>query len=212
MLTPIDIDNKAFSRQFKGYSVEEVDEFLDEISDELEELLKKNRDLEQKVDDMEKSVSQYRAIENTLQDTLVIAQKTAEDVKTVAKKEAEQIIESAQELAKSAVEEMNLSIIKKQQKLDGIKQEINVYRAKMESLLISQLEILSELDEKEFIMGGEEEHQKKIVNSAKDKVESDLAELKSKIEKATDEKNLLSEVILNDDFEEADTDLFIPKI
>lgn len=150
MLTPIDIDNKEFSRQFKGYNVEEVDIFLDQISDDLEMLMKEKKELEAKLEEMEKSVKQYRAVETTLQDTLIIAQKTAEDVKNVAKKEAEQIISSAQELSKQAIEEMNLSILKKKQDYEKIKQDQNIYKAKMESLLISQLELLSELDNDDY--------------------------------------------------------------
>ena len=42
MLTPADIHNKEFSRGFRGYNEEEVDDFLDEIVYEFEELIKKN--------------------------------------------------------------------------------------------------------------------------------------------------------------------------
>ena len=37
MLTPLDIENKRFAKQImNGYSVEEVDEFLDQVTEELE--------------------------------------------------------------------------------------------------------------------------------------------------------------------------------
>ena len=43
MLTPLDIENKRFSKQMmNGYSVEEVDEFLDEIG---VDYAKKNKEL-----------------------------------------------------------------------------------------------------------------------------------------------------------------------
>lgn len=193
MLTPIDIDNKEFTRQFKGYNVEEVDIFLDQISDDLEILMKEQKELEKKLEEVEKSVEQYKAVETTLQDTLIIAQKTAEDVKSVAKKEAEQIITSAQELAKQAVEEMNLSILRQKQKYEKIKQDQNIYKAKMESLLISQLELLSELDEdEEFKRISEEDKEEKLekeeVKSSKDELEEKLKELEMKKEKALDNK------------------------
>lgn len=193
MLTPIDIDNKEFTRQFKGYNVEEVDIFLDQISDDLEILMKEHKELEKKLEEVEKSVEQYKAVETTLQDTLIIAQKTAEDVKSVAKKEAEQIITSAQELAKQAVEEMNLSILRQKQKYEKIKQDQNIYKAKMESLLISQLELLSELDEddefKRISEEDKEEHVEKTeVKSSKDVLEEKIKELETKKENALDDK------------------------
>jgi len=44
-LTPLDIHNKEFSRGFRGYNEEEVDEFLDQIVAELEGLLRENEEL-----------------------------------------------------------------------------------------------------------------------------------------------------------------------
>lgn len=184
MLTPIDIDNKEFTRQFKGYNVEEVDIFLDQISDDLEVLMKEKKELEKKLEEVEKSVEQYKAVETTLQDTLIIAQKTAEDVKSVAKKEAEQIISSAQELSKQAVEEMNISIINQKQKFEKLKQDQNIYKAKMESLLISQLELLSELDEDVEFKSIKEETTKE---DPKEELEKKLKEKLEKSEDALDE-------------------------
>jgi cell division initiation protein len=37
-LTPMDIHNKEFSRSFRGYKEDEVDQFLDNIVDDFEKL------------------------------------------------------------------------------------------------------------------------------------------------------------------------------
>lgn len=45
MLTPLDIENKKFSKQMmNGYSVNEVDEFLDELTADYEKLYKETTD------------------------------------------------------------------------------------------------------------------------------------------------------------------------
>ena len=42
MLTPLDNENKKFSKQMmNGYSVEEVDDFLDELTADYEKYIKK---------------------------------------------------------------------------------------------------------------------------------------------------------------------------
>ena len=41
-LTPMDIKNKEFKKGIRGYSVEEVDEFLDEVVENYEEVYKEN--------------------------------------------------------------------------------------------------------------------------------------------------------------------------
>jgi len=45
MITPLDIENKKFSKQMmNGYSVEEVDEFLDQLTVDYEKTYKENFD------------------------------------------------------------------------------------------------------------------------------------------------------------------------
>ena len=43
MITPLDIENKKFSKQMvNGYNVDEVDEFLDELTADYEKIYKEN--------------------------------------------------------------------------------------------------------------------------------------------------------------------------
>ena len=53
-----------------------------------------------KIADMEEELQKYKNIENTLQNTLVMAQTTADEIKELAKQQAEQIIKEAQGTAK----------------------------------------------------------------------------------------------------------------
>ena len=46
-LTPMEISNKEFKRGLRGYSVEEVDEFLDKIVEDYEGLFKENTSLKE---------------------------------------------------------------------------------------------------------------------------------------------------------------------
>lgn len=147
MLTPLDIENKKFSKQMmNGYSVEEVDEFLDELTNDYEKAYKQSTELKQKVEELEKSLVHYKTIEDTLQSTLVMAQTTAEEVRDVARQQAEQIIKEAEGNARKSVEDLGQEIVLKKKELEDIKKQFDVYKAKMESLLISQLELLKDLN------------------------------------------------------------------
>ncbi len=148
MITPLDIENKKFSKQMvNGYSVEEVDDFLDEISEDYSKNYKEVTELKAKVEELNNSLIQYKSIEETLQSTLVMAQSTAEDVKNVAKQQADQIINDAKSNAQKEVDNLDQQIILKQKELDDIKKQFDIYKAKMESLLISQLELLKDIKE-----------------------------------------------------------------
>ena len=147
MITPLDIENKKFSKQMmNGYSVEEVDDFLDELTIDYTKNYKEVNELRSKVDELNKSLEHYKAIEETLQNTLVMAQSTAEDVKKVARQQADQIINEAKGNAQKQANDLDNEILAKKKELDDVKKQFDIYKAKMESLLISQLELLKDIN------------------------------------------------------------------
>ena len=90
MLTPLDIENKKFQKQMmNGYNVDEVDDFLDEITVDYEKLYKENTELRAEIERSKGDLEKYKNIEQTLQNTLVMAQKTADDIKNNAQDEEE---------------------------------------------------------------------------------------------------------------------------
>ena len=107
MITPLDIENKKFSKQMmNGYSVEEVDDFLDELTLDYAQNYKEVSELKEKIDKVEKDLEHYKMIEATLQNTLVMVQTAAEDVKNAAKQKADQIVSEARGTAERQANEL----------------------------------------------------------------------------------------------------------
>ena len=147
MYTPLDIENKKFAKQMmNGYSVEEVDNFLDELTADYEKLYKESNESKGKISELESSLVKYKNLETTLQNTLVMAQSTADEIKKVAKQESEQIIRDAQATAKNQLMELEQQISAKTREFDELRKQFDVYKAKMESLLISQLELIKDVN------------------------------------------------------------------
>ena len=147
MYTPLDIENKKFAKQMmNGYSVEEVDNFLDELTIDYEKLYKESNESKGKIAELEASLVKYKNLESTLQNTLVMAQSTADEIKKVAKQEADQLIRDAQGSARQQDMELEQQITIKTKELDELKKQFDVYKAKMESLLISQLELIKDVN------------------------------------------------------------------
>ena len=158
MITPIDIENKKFSKQMmNGYNVEDVDDFLDELVVDYEKNYKELAEANEKIERLTNDLEQYKNLEKTLQNTLVMAQTTAEEVKTVAKQQADQIVNEAKAKAEEIQKEGNETSLKKLDEIDKqiaikerrfeeIKKQFDVYKAKMESLLISQEELIKEIN------------------------------------------------------------------
>jgi len=147
MITPLDIENKKFSKQMmNGYSVEEVDDFLDDLTADYSKNYKEATELRAKVEELTNSLEHYKSIEATLQNTLVMAQKTADDIKNVAKQQADQIVNEAKGTAQRQVDDLDSEILAKKRELEDVKKQFDIYKAKMESLLISQLELIKDIN------------------------------------------------------------------
>lgn len=150
MITPLDIENKKFSKQMvNGYSVEEVDEFLDQLTVEYEQKCRDLSERERQISQLENDLVHYKTIESTLQNTLVIAQSAADEVKNTAKQQADAIIKEAEGNARQSVESLNQEIVFKKREMDEMEKQFDIYKAKMESLLISQLELLKDMKKEE---------------------------------------------------------------
>ena len=144
MLAPSEIDNMRFSKTIKGYNVDEVDDFLDQLTADYERLYKENAEYKDKFEQMEKELGKYKQMEHTLQNTLVVAQTAAGDIKNTAQKQAEQIIRDAQTEARRSVDELNKQEYEVTKKIEEMKKSFEVTKAKMEALLIAQLEMLQD--------------------------------------------------------------------
>lgn len=148
MLTPLDIENKKFQKQMmNGYNVDEVDDFLDEITVNYEKLYKENTELRAEIERSKSDLEKYKAIEQTLQNTLVMAQKTADDIKSNAQDEADSIIRNARSKMQDQVDEVTKDLETRKREFADTKKQFDIYRAKMEALLISQLELLKDMKE-----------------------------------------------------------------
>lgn len=144
MLTPLDIQNKEFKRTFSGYSMQEVDEFLNLVIDGYEKLYKENMDCKDRITKLEESVNQYKNIENTLQSTLVVAQSAGEQIQKNAEEKAANIVADANNKAKEIVANSFEEVKKLEYRYEELKRGIDVYTAKMTALLESQLGLLKQ--------------------------------------------------------------------
>lgn len=142
MLTPLDIENQDFKKTVWGYSISEVDEFLDKVIESYEAIYKENIELKDKIGVLNEGIQHYKAIEETLKNTLMVAQTTSDDIKKNAYGKSENIIKEAELKAERIIGEANQQATKARFECEELKKDYNVFRAKIESQLLSQLEII----------------------------------------------------------------------
>lgn len=156
MLTPLDIHNKEFRRSFRGYSEAEVDEFLDQVVRDFEALLREKTALEERVEELENRLSNYQALEETLKQTLILAEATADEVRANARREAEIILKEAQAKAKEIVDdaearaqltmrEAQARVKRTQDEYEELKRQVQTFKARVRSLFLTQLDLLGDV-------------------------------------------------------------------
>lgn len=142
MLTPLDIESKVFTKSFSGYNTSEVKIFLKEILAYYEMLYKENIELKDKINTLQEGVQYYKNIEETLQNTLILAEKTAEETKALARQKAEQIEKEAQLKADVIINDSKNEVYDINRAKDELTRSFDLYKIQMKQFLKSQLEIL----------------------------------------------------------------------
>jgi cell division initiation protein len=143
-LTPLDIHNKEFTRTFRGYNEDEVNEFLDQIIKDFEWLTRTNKELENQVVALEERLNHFMNIEDSLSKTIMIAQEAADEVKINAKKEGQLIIKEAEKNADRIINEALTRSRQIAAEIDGLKKQSSIYRSRFRAMLEAQMEMVSD--------------------------------------------------------------------
>jgi len=94
-ITPLDILQKEFTANKKGFDPDEVKAFLEEIRETLEAVLKDHHDQKGQLLAQEKEISKLRENEDEIKETLLVARKLTEDMNSQARREADLILGEA---------------------------------------------------------------------------------------------------------------------
>lgn len=147
MLTPLDITNKDFKKSFRGYNEEDVDEFLDTVIRDYEQLYRENIEIKENLDRLNSKLEHFQHMENTLHNTLIIAQETAEEVKLNAKKTTQLMLREAEIQAQRLIDEASNKVRRMASEYEGLQKQDQVYRLRVRNLVQAQLDLLGEVIE-----------------------------------------------------------------
>lgn len=163
-LTPLDIQKKEFNRAFRGYSMEEVDSFLDRVTSDYENLYREVQVLREKLVLSEQNIVKYREYEEVIKNAVIMAQKNAEDLRENTEKEsrmhmdrarieadqllreAEQealaVLQDAGKRASEMVSQAEYKVKMIREEYHRLKRETEVFKMQFRSLLEAHLKLL----------------------------------------------------------------------
>ena len=140
MITPLDIQNKDFSRAVRGYKEDEVDEFLDLITVDMEKLINENVTLKQQIAKQEEDLNKYRSSDDAVLATLEAAKKLMGDISESAEKRAEILLKNAELDAKLIQREAKESVERLTEETIILKRRFAEFRTRYKTMLESELE------------------------------------------------------------------------
>ena len=135
LLTARDIESKYFSRAMRGYAVSEVDEFLDRVAEDIQEYSLRCAELERRIDRLEEQIKEYENLKETLQGTLLMAQKSAEAKEEAASRQAETLLNEARLKAEQIVLEASAAKDRERRDLQRLRQMKQEFKAEFRALL-----------------------------------------------------------------------------
>lgn len=147
MITPLEIQKKEFKKSLFGYSPKLVESFLDEILVDYENMYKENIELKDKVNMLADQIRQYNTLEETLKNTLIVAQTTADEVTSSARQKAENIIEEAEMKGQRLIDKAKDDVRNIKMEYDNLKKEIFIFKTRYQSFIEAQLLSLQEFYE-----------------------------------------------------------------
>ena len=159
MITPQEIESKDFTKSFRGYDEDEVDEFLDLIIIDMQQITQEIEQLRMENEDLRAENEEHKKSQKRVMDTLDSAKKLMKDISESAEKRADIIIRNAKMDAEMILNEAKTSA-GKYSGMDGdaLRDKVAYFRSRFRQLLLDELDsmeskggdLLSEL-EREFV-------------------------------------------------------------
>lgn len=104
-ITPLEIRQKSFEKNFRGYDKDEVNAFLQTLSQEWERMVDQQKELKFKLEATQEEVSKLREVESSLFKTLKTAEDTGSSMVDQAKRTAELHLKESQMKAEAIISE-----------------------------------------------------------------------------------------------------------
>lgn len=173
MLTPVDIENKEFKKAMRGYDVYEVESFIKDIVGDYERLYRENANMKEKIEMLTSSLSNYRAMEETMQNAMIVAQSTAEDIKKTAYDKAGAIVKEAEIKAKESIAAAEKSVEELNVSYRNLKNEVSGFKNRIKAIIMTYDKLLDDfpknIEEKATKTEDEKPKEPEITETAKEK-------------------------------------------
>lgn len=191
MITPLDIQNKEFSKGVRGYKEDDVDSFLDLLTIDFEKILSENAKLKEQVKHLTDDLDKYKGSESAVVETLEAAKALMRDIAVSSEKRAEILLKNAELDAQLITREAKESVEKLTEETTSVRNRFVTFKTKYKSLLESELERFDMLSSEIFNdfgdLGFKSDLKKTVVQEVNDDKKNSETKIISEIESGVDD-------------------------
>lgn len=164
---------EKFSITERGYNPEEVNAFLDQLIGKFESMVKEisekndiisalkkeriefiknsnNSLLEQENKKLKEKLNSYIKLEATLNNAILMSQKTADQIRLNASEQAEAIINESKNNANRIINEALLKAEKTRYEADILRRNLVVYKKRLRGVLETQMDLIDDIEKIEI--------------------------------------------------------------
>ena len=147
MITPMDLRTKTFKKAtVGGYDKKEIDEYMQVLTEDYEKIYKQSVETSDKINTLTKLLDSYKAMEETMKNSILVAQSTAEELERTSQEKAELIIDEAKLKAKEIIDEANEKVNEINAHLSEVKTAMEMYKNSAKAMLKAQLEVVDKFE------------------------------------------------------------------
>ncbi len=135
-----------FHYEANGYNRSEVNAFIERVIRETEGIINKCQEQKQELKSLEEKLESYKALEDSINKSIVNAEKTSDNIKRLAREEANVIVSDAKNNASRIVNDALIRSERIEQQADVLERNIKIFKRKLKIIVEQQLAVVEEIE------------------------------------------------------------------
>ena len=143
-ITARDVERQVFNKKVRGFDPEEVSLYLRSVAEEIERLNLDNARMLEENGRLTREVKEHSAREQTLQQTLVTAQKMSEELRERSQMQADQLMHEARIRSERTLQETQDQLARLEAEISRAKLDRDLFEKRLEATIEEHLKMLEQ--------------------------------------------------------------------
>lgn len=135
-----------FHYEANGYNRSEVNAFIERVIRETEGIINKCQEQKDEIKDLKDKLESYKILEDSINKSIVNAEKTSDNIKRLAREETNVIVSDAKNNASRIVNDALIRSERIEQQADVLERNIKIFKRKLKIIVEQQLAVVEEIE------------------------------------------------------------------